>query len=141
MTPTQTELVQSTFDHILPIADDAAALFYARLFHIDPSLRVLFPRDMKQQGKKLMDMLSVGVRNLDRLDVIEPALRGLGQRHVAYGVREEHYDTVGRALLWTLEQGLGSKWSEAVHEAWSAAYARLAAPMKLAAAQVELVAC
>ena len=131
MTPNQQGLVQSTFDRILPIADDAAALFYSRLFHLDPTLRPLFSSDLRQQGQKLMHMRAMAVRNLGRYDLIEDGVRSLGIRHqTAYGVLEHHYDTVAHALLWTLEQGLGDEWSDEVRDAWTAAYVRIASTMK-----------
>jgi hemoglobin-like flavoprotein len=95
---------------------------------------------MRRQGKKLMDMLATVVRNLDKLDRIIPSARALGQRHVAYGVREEHYDVVGAALLWTLEQALGEAWTVDLACAWVTAYTLLARTMKAAAAEMEAVA-
>jgi hemoglobin-like flavoprotein len=115
-------------------------LRYARLFKLDPSLRPLFTGDMRRQGKKLMDMLATVVRNLDKLDRIIPSARALGQRHVAYGVREEHYDIVGAALLWTLEEALGEAWTVDLACAWVTAYTLLAGTMKAAAAEMEAVA-
>jgi hemoglobin-like flavoprotein len=140
MTPTQIDLVQSSFDLILPISDETAALFYSRLFHLDPTLRPLFGGDMRRQGKKLMDMISVAVRSLATLERIVPSVRALGQRHVAYGVHGRHYDTVGAALLWTLEQGLGEAWSTEVANAWATTFSMLASTMKQAAAEIEAVA-
>ena len=140
MTPSQIELVQSSFDKVLPNAHEAVALFYSRLFHLDPSVRRLFSSDLRQQGRKLMDMLSIAVGSLDKLDRILPAVRALGQRHVAYGVRESHYETVGSALLWTLEQDLGSDWSAELANAWGTAYALLARTMRGAVAEIEAVA-
>ncbi len=140
MTPSQIELVQTSFDLVLPLADEAAAAFYSRLFKLDSSLRPLFTGDMRQQGKKLMDMLATVVRNLNTLDRILPAVRALGQRHVAYGVREEHYDLVGAALLWTLEQALGQAWTVELACAWVTAYTFLARTMKSAAAEIAAVA-
>jgi hemoglobin-like flavoprotein len=58
----------------------------------------------------------------------------MGARHAGYGVRAEHYQTVGAALLWTLEQGLGAKFTPAVREAWAATYELLAEVMQLGAA-------
>ena len=96
--------------------------------------------DMRRQGMKLMDMMAVAVGSLDKLDRIIPAVRALGQRHVAYGVREEHYDIVGAALLWTLEQGLGDAWTVELASAWATAYTLLATTMKDAAAEIDAVA-
>jgi nitric oxide dioxygenase len=136
MTPDQIKLIQSSFGAVLPIADEAATLFYDRLFALDPSLRPLFRGDMREQGRKLMATLRVVVEGLERLDQLVPAVRALGQRHAAYGVREAHYATVGSALLWTLEQGLGPAFTPSLQAAWSEAYAVLAGTM-IAAAQAQ----
>lgn len=135
MNQKQIELVQSSFAEVLPIAETAAGLFYDRLFELDPSLRALFRGDMKEQGKKLMDMIAVVVVNLRHLDRIVPGVRALGRRHAGYGVEDAHYETVGAALLWTLEQGLGELFTDAVREAWATAYTLLATTMKDAAAE------
>lgn len=137
MQPSQVELVQSSFDQVLPIADKAADLFYKRLFELDPSLRRLFSGDLRQQGRKLMDTLRLVVSNLGHLDRIVPGVRALGERHVAYGVEDRHYETVGAALLWTLETGLGHAFTCDVAAAWTAAYTLLASTMKSAAARLQ----
>jgi len=134
MTSTQKALVQQTFAQLAPIADQAASLFYGRLFQVDPSLRPLFKGDMAEQGRKLMSMIGIAVANLGKLDVILPAVRDLGQRHAGYGVRQAHYDTVGTALVWTLEQGLGDDFTPATRQAWVEAYTILAGAMQQAAA-------
>ncbi len=134
MTPTQVELVQTSWEKVVPIADTAAELFYGRLFELDPSLKPLFTSDIKEQGKKLMQMISVAVKGLSDLEKIVPAVEELGKRHVGYGVKDEHYDTVGAALLWTLEKGLGDAFTPDVKEAWTETYTVLATTMKNAAA-------
>jgi hemoglobin-like flavoprotein len=134
MTPEQIALVRASFARVLPIADAAAALFYGRLFALDPSLRPLFRGDLAAQGRALMGTLRVAVHGLDRLDQLVPAVQTLGRRHAAYGVKDEHYATVARALLWTLEQGLGAAFTPATRAAWAAAYALLATVMQEAAA-------
>ena len=126
ITEQQITLVQSSFKQVVPIADVAAELFYGRLFELDPALQPLFRGDMKEQGRKLMQMLSVAVNVLKSLEKIVPAVQDLGRRHVAYGVREQDYQTVGAALLWTLEQGLGSEFTPDVKEAWTAVYTLVA---------------
>jgi hemoglobin-like flavoprotein len=127
-------LVQQTWKQVDPIRDQAAALFYGRLFELDPSLRPLFKGDMGEQGRKLMNMLATAAMGLDRLDGIVGEVQALGRRHVAYGVQDAHYDTVGAALLWTLEQGLGDAFTPQVKAAWAEAYTLLADTMKQAAA-------
>lgn len=129
MTPVDISLVKDSFRKIVPIAEPAAALFYARLFELDPSLRELFRGDMVEQGRKLMTMIATAVASLERLDTLVPALRQLGARHAGYGVEEEHYATVGAALLWTLEKGLGPEFTPAVREAWTSTYSLLANTM------------
>ncbi len=129
MTNEQITLVQTSFQQVVPIADLAAHLFYARLFDLDPGLEPLFQSDIAEQGQKLMQMLGAVVKSLDRPEQILPAVRALGGRHVGYGVRNKDYNTVGKALLWTLQQGLGDAFTPAVEAAWSAVYAKLAAAM------------
>ncbi len=133
MTPEQKRLVQQSFIKVAPIADQAAALFYAKLFTLDPSLKPLFKGDMAEQGKKLMRMIGMAVNGLDNLDKLVPVVEDLGRRHVPYGVKADHYDTVGAALLYTLQEGLGSQFTPAVKDAWAAVYGVLASTMKRAA--------
>jgi methyl-accepting chemotaxis protein len=129
------ELVQSTFATVETIAEAAAELFYGRLFELDPSLRPLFTGDLAEQGKKLMATLKIAVNGLTKLETIVPSIQTLGQRHREYGVKESDYDTVGAALLWTLEQGLGSAFTTDVHDAWAATYSLIADVMREAARQ------
>ena len=130
MTPRQIELIQASWSAVEPMAYRAATLFYYELFELDPTLERLFRKaDMAKQRKVLMQTLAVVVKNLDRLDTIVPAVEALGRRHAGYGVRTEHYETVGVALLWTLEQGLGDAFDEETREAWATAYGTLASVM------------
>lgn len=135
MTPEQIELVKSSWAKVVPIADTAAKLFYGKLFELDPALKPLFKGDMTEQGRKLTRMIGTAVSGLDRLDQIVPAVKDLGVRHVAYGVQDSHYDTVGSALLWTLGQGLGDAFTPDVETAWATVYGLLADTMKTAAAE------
>ena len=135
MTPEQKHLVQTSFEKIAPLADLAGELFYARLFKLDPSLRSLFKGDIKEQAKKLMRMIATAVNGLDRMGELLPAVADLGRRHGAYGVKDKDYDTVGSALLWTLEQGLKDDFTPQVKAAWAEVYGVLADVMKHAAAQ------
>lgn len=138
MTPAQIQLVQDSFAKVAPIAPVAADLFYARLFEIDPSLKPLFKGDLKRQGAMLMSMIATAVRSLTNPEGLIPVLRGLGQRHAAYGVTDAHYATVATALVWTLEQGLGADFTPAVREAWVAAYELMADTMMQAAREMPL---
>jgi hemoglobin-like flavoprotein len=133
LTVHQKTLVQESFAIVAPIADDAAALFYRRLFEIDPSLQHMFRGDMAEQRRKLMQMLTAAVKGLDRLEQLVPVVQDLGRRHATYGVEERHYETVGVALLWTLEKGLGKAFTPETKEAWATVYGILATTMQDAA--------
>jgi nitric oxide dioxygenase len=125
MTPEQIKLVQHSFAKVAPISEQAAVLFYDRLFEIAPSVKAMFPADMGEQRRKLMATLAVVVNGLSNIEMILPAASSLATRHVAYGAKPEHYPVVGAALLWTLEKGLGADWTAEVAEAWTAAYTTL----------------
>jgi hemoglobin-like flavoprotein len=129
MTPDQVKIVQDSFAKVAPIADQAATLFYDRLFEVAPSVKAMFPPDLTAQRKKLMATLAVVVNGLSNLESVLPAASALAIRHVSYGAKAEHYPVVGGALLWTLEQGLGADWTAEVAAAWTAAYGTLSGYM------------
>ena len=133
--PTERELklVRNSFDQVVPIAGVAADLFYMRLFEIAPSLRRMFPEDMRDQKRKLMVMLATAVQGLHDLDRLLPELMELGARHTGYGVKDEHYKIVGEALIWTLERGLGNAFTPEIERAWTRVYLLLAATMQAGA--------
>ena len=133
LTTEQVSLIRDSWEKVVPISDKAAELFYGKLFELDPSVRALFKGDMTEQGKKLMTMIGVAVDNADKLDEIVPAIQEMGVRHLEYGVKTSHYDTVGQALLWTLGQGLGDAFTPEVKMAWTDVYTLLAGTMKDAA--------
>jgi hemoglobin-like flavoprotein len=122
MTPDQIKAIQESFAKVAPISEQAAELFYGRLFEIAPSVKPLFRGDMTEQGRKLMATLAVVVNGLTNLETILPAASALAKRHVGYGVKPIHYPIVGEALLWTLERGLGADWTPELAEAWGDAY-------------------
>lgn len=129
MTPDQVKIVQESFAKVVPICDQAATIFYDRLFEVAPSVKAMFPADMTEQRKKLMATLAVVVNGLSNLESVLPAASALAIRHVAYGAKAEHYPVVGGALLWTLEKGLGEAWKPEVAAAWTAAYGTLSTYM------------
>ncbi len=129
MTPEQVALVQQSFSKVAPIADQAAAMFYGRLFEMAPEVKPLFKGDISEQGRKLMGTLAVVVGGLTKLETILPAASALAKKHVNYGVQPQHYTPVGAALLWTLEQGLGPAWTAETSEAWTSAYTTLSGYM------------
>ena len=136
--PTATDimLVRRTFDLVVPIAGVAADLFYDRLFYMAPSLRHMFPDDLRDQKRKLMVMLATAVHSLSDLDALVPQLMTLGARHAGYGVRDHHYKVVGEALIWTLERGLADAFTPEVERAWVRVYLLISATMQACADEV-----
>ena len=131
MTSEQRALVRESWLRCQPILRQAGAMFYERLFALDPTVRRLFAStDMAEQQRKLTVMLARIVAQLDRPDTLGPEVTALGRRHVNYGARDADYETVGAALLWTLEQGLGDGFTPAVREAWTQAYLLAATLMR-----------
>ena len=130
MNARQIELVQHSWSRIAPSAEIAGELFYGKLFVLDPSLKSMFRGDIREQGRKLMAMITFAVNGLTRLDAIAPGLQALGRRHAGYGVEDRHYALVASALLWTLEKGLANKFTDEVRDAWLSAYNTLAATMR-----------
>ena len=133
MTPRQVELVQSSFRQVLLVSDTTAELFYARLFALDPAIAQLFKRSMKEHRREMMYALGAAVAWLKRFESVAPSLEALAQRHTGYGVRPEHYDSVGDALLWSLEQALGESFDEETADSWRALYEKVSGLMKEAA--------
>lgn len=129
LTPAHVAELRRTWQLVAPMADEAAELFYGRLFELDPSLRALFHTDPAVRRRKLMDALTFIVTRVDQPDDLLPMLSALGERHVGYGVRAEHYATAGEALLWTLDQGLGALRTTEARDAWAATYAFVATAM------------
>jgi len=137
LSPEQKSLLRETWQAVEPIADTAALLFYGRLFEIDPDIRRLFAGvDMAGQGNKLIQALESVIQGLDHLGELAPTIEALGQRHAGYGVTDGHYEAVGAALLWTLEQGLGTAFTPPVKQAWTTAYGLIANIMQRGARQV-----
>lgn len=133
MNPLQIELVRDTFAGLAPRAEEFATQFYRRLFDLDPELRPMFPPSLDEQGRKLTQMLAAAVGMLNRPQQLIPALENLGRRHVGYGVRDEHYATVGTALLLTLEAMLGQHFTRDVRDAWAVLFGIVSSTMKNAA--------
>jgi hemoglobin-like flavoprotein len=129
MTPDQVKLVQQSFAKVAPISEQAAVIFYDRLFEVAPQVKAMFPADMTEQRKKLMATLAVVVNGLSNLKSVLPAASALAKRHVAYGAKPAHYPVVGAVLLWTLEKGLGEAWTPDLAAAWTAAYGTLSGYM------------
>jgi hemoglobin-like flavoprotein len=133
MTPKQTEIIRTSFARLSPKAAAVGAIFYDRLFMLDPELRPLFKHDLAEQSQKLMQTLGLAVALLDRPDLLIHTTEALGRRHTRYGVTPRHYNTVGEALIWTLDQGLGEHFTPEVKQAWVAVYELISSTMQRSA--------
>lgn len=136
MTPEQKQLIRESFPAIREMAGPVSLLFYGRLFALEPALRPMFRQDIELQGRKLMDMLTAVVDNLDQFEGLAPTLRALGQKHAGYGVRPEHYQTVARALIWALGQALDTQFYPELRSAWLAIIEAVSLSMKKGAAEL-----
>jgi len=126
----QIELLESSFQALAPRGEEFVAAFYERLFTNFPQTRAFFTStDMKEQKKKLLGALALVIQNLRKPEVLTSALKGLGQKHVAYGVLPEHYPIVGAVLLDTFADILGERWTPVYHDAWAEAYGAVCALM------------
>jgi hemoglobin-like flavoprotein len=139
MTNKNIELVKSSWALVAAMdMETVGGLFYNRLFEIAPEVKPMFSKTpMPEQSKKLLTMLSYVIAKLDKLDDIIDEVAKLAQRHRGYGVKAEQYTAVGTALLWTLEQGLGTNWNEELKAAWTKVYIVLSDAM-INAAEVEV---
>jgi hemoglobin-like flavoprotein len=133
MTPEQAQIIKLTFAQVMRDRDRVGRMFYDRLFSIAPEVKPLFKGDIAEQSRKLMDTLALAVGMLRDMPTLVITLEGLARRHVGYGVKDEHYDKVGEALLWTLEKGLGDAFTAQVRDAWTALYVAVAQIMRDAA--------
>lgn len=129
----QIQLIRDSWQRVIPMKEKAAELFYARLFELDPLVKPLFKGKLDSQGDKLMLTMNVVVNSLDNLGEVEAMLQAMGKRHIIYGVEAAHYETVGAAFLWVLQQGLGEHYTAEVEEAWTIAYGVIATTMIQAA--------
>lgn len=123
-------LVQQSFTQVEPIAQQAAEIFYQKLFEYDPGLKPLFKKPMDEQGKILMATLKVAVKSLDDIEGLVVVLQKLADKHVGYGVSVDDYTPVGNALLYTLKTGLGEAYTPELKQAWIAVYQTIADVMR-----------
>jgi hemoglobin-like flavoprotein len=136
MKPETERLVRESWARFEPVAEQSARYFYDKLFELDPEAERLFARtDMEAQGRKVMQMFAEIVRILDRPEALITEVADLGRRHVHYGARDHQYDSVGTAMLWTLDRGLGPAFTPEVRNAWTEAYLLVSTIARRAAAQ------
>ena len=137
MTPERRKLVLETWKLLTPKTEQFGKSFYRRLFEIDPQLRSLFRSTLlEEQTHKFTTMLDLVVHWLDVPERLVPVLKQLGARHADYGVLDEHYAKAGSALIGSLEEQLGDRFTNEVRSAWNEAYMLISALMRRGAAKV-----
>jgi hemoglobin-like flavoprotein len=136
MTQQQIKAVQDTWDFVITNTKEAGNIFYTRLFEQSPHLRKLFKDDNREQERKLIQLITFAVSKLNNLGEISKDVQALGTRHKSYGVKDEDFNDVATALLWTLEAALKDRWNEDVKQAWIEVYTTLAGVMKNAPAKL-----
>ncbi|TQV82191.1 hemin receptor [Denitrobaculum tricleocarpae] len=122
LTNEEVELLRESFREIAIENEQANVRFYEILFEKDPDLQVMFTNDIGRQGAMLMSKLGVIVSEFHNMDLLAPMLGELAIRHVAYGVKEEHYPIVGEALIQLLLETLGDKFTLEAEVVWKKVY-------------------
>ena len=129
LTSEETELIRSSFHIVSQSSGQAADRFYRILFERSPQVREMFLNDMEKQGAMLMSKLGLVVSQLQKIESLVPVLEDLALRHVAYGVKPDHYPLVGEALLQMLDEVLGDDFTPETQQAWAKAYDELSSLM------------
>jgi hemoglobin-like flavoprotein len=149
LTEADKHVIKESWRLVVPIAETAADLFYKRLFELQPSYKQYFTGDMAAQKRKLLAMLAFIVKSLDwpesawRENVSDEddlflVVLALGRRHTdLYKIPDSSYATVGEALLWTLDYGLGKKFDDAARTAWTKVYVLVSNTMKMGRLSVQ----
>src|SRR5690349_15095801 len=130
ITARQRLLIRNSWELMRPMAIHVADLFYDRLFELDPSLEVLFPEDLTAQRPRFMNAVGAAVAGLDDMDALRPTLLDIGRQNLSQGIQPGHYDTLGKALLWTFEQSLAEEFTPPMREAWAALHADMSRAMR-----------
>jgi hemoglobin-like flavoprotein len=125
VTARQRVLIRSSWDLMRPMAIHVADSFYDRLFELDPSLEALFPEDLAAQRPRFMNAVGATLARLDDMDALRPTLLDIGRQNLSQGIQPGHYETLGKALLWTFEQSLAEQFTPLMKEAWAALHAEV----------------
>ena len=139
MSSRDTLIIKNSWSYVITQPDIAGELFYQKLFELNPSLESMFHVDLEQQAKKLIDMITYMVMNLQTMVDIQADIEALAIRHVHYGTEPRHYQTVGKALIWVLENCLGEVWNEETSKAWTDLYTLWANAMIEASKNVSII--
>ena len=120
LTAAQKRLIRQSFLTLTPALDLVGQLFYLKLFRLDPAFRKRFGPDTETQGRKFMAAVKLGVIALNHDDGLAPIIKLLGVRYRQMGLKVRDYRTMTKALVWTLERSLETKFTPKTKDAWTA---------------------
>jgi hemoglobin-like flavoprotein len=118
----QISMVKESFEKVKPFSNRLTRVLYDQLFELNPDLRKLFKKDMREQRRKFIKALTFIVENLHDANIIGPKIKEIAIAHVSLGVKKEDYQTFGNALIFALSAALGDDFTPAVKAAWKASY-------------------
>ena len=119
LTPAQKRLIRESFLKLTPALDLVGQLFFLKLFRLDPAFRARFGTDAETQGRKFMAAVKLGLISLKHDDGLVPIIKLLGVRYRQMGLKVRDYRTMTKALVWTLERSLETKFTPKTKDAWT----------------------
>ncbi|KAK4343660.1 hypothetical protein RND71_036754 [Anisodus tanguticus] len=144
-TDKQEALVKDSWEAMKQNIPQLSLRFFSLILEIAPSAKSMFsflkdsdeiPQNnpkLKAHAVKVFKMTcesAVQLREKGEVVVGDTTLKYLGSVHVQKGVTDPHFEVVKEALLRTVEESMGEKWSDEMKEAWGEAYDQLAAAIK-----------
>ena len=134
-------LLRASFDLVIERQPQMTTRFYQILFERHPQARALFHRrPIEVQAKMLQEALVAVLDHVEDASWLSDTLRGMGAKHLEYGVTDEMYDWVGGSLLATLAEVAGADWTDEMGSQWGAAYGAISGLMKEGARNATLMA-
>ncbi len=127
----QTKLIRESFERVS--AEELSDRFYSHLFSIQPAMRLVSPEHPFDQKRQLTEMLKSLIGYLDDAEQLRAVSESLGHRQALDGMREEHYQTFGTALIAALSETDSSGFTHETETAWREFYELTSNEMKLGA--------
>mmetsp|Transcript_12393 Transcript_12393/g.19338 ORF Transcript_12393/g.19338 Transcript_12393/m.19338 type:complete len:250 (+) Transcript_12393:1460-2209(+) len=106
------------FENLFDIAPEALELFP---FKDEPNL--FEGESMKKHASNVMNAIGMAIEGIDKLEPALPTLTSLGANHLGYkGVEIFHFELLHSAIQFTLEEALGTEYTEDVRDSWATAF-------------------
>ena len=123
------DIIKSTVPALREHGVEITTTFYKRMFENNPEIKAMFNMDKQESGeqpKALAMTILAAAQNIDKLEVLLPAVKKVGAVHVNSKVKPEHYPIIGENLLLAIKEVLGDAATEDVLNAWGEAYGVIA---------------